>query len=275
MNAPRRTPSGKLILDANGDVLYRPEVQNCSDVFANGIALRDVRVTTKYFKCLIKVRNIAYEKIVLARLSFTKWINFQDVNADWLKTNPFQGTDSFEVIIAWPGTCRQVRITFCCRQNGIEMWDSGPAGCYVFHRPPSKVIPPRIKISSAAANSLSEDVLPIPAYEKTTLQLFRKNEKESSIGNTTDKSNEASVDSSYGNKTLKMAHPELMLHMAEPCGGLQNHELFNLSATKTQHATTQTMLCLTLMHDMETQTHTEYFDDLFIGLHDSANKSTS
>lgn len=136
MNMIRRSRSRQIISDENGDALYRPEIaRGFRNIRNSEIVLQDARVTHKYLKCLLQVRNRTFEKVVWAKLIFDVWESYCDVQASWRKSDS-ELVDIYEFITDWPEASQEVKFTLCCHQDNKKQWDTGPYGNYVFIRPP-------------------------------------------------------------------------------------------------------------------------------------------
>lgn len=110
----------------------------------------------KIIKCIVKVRNLSFEKRVFARISFNNWKSFYDLDAIFIRTDKGPKDKATSHVYDFFGFCiiipekssepmifdpeakqveeRTLRIEFalCCVQNAVTFWDSNFGENYKF-----------------------------------------------------------------------------------------------------------------------------------------------
>lgn len=89
---------------------------------------------------LVRVRNLAYEKRVVIRFSFSDWDKYSEVTADWEESvgesePPETDRFSFAIPLPTPNRCGSVRFAIRYDVAGMTFWDNN--GGQNYERPSS------------------------------------------------------------------------------------------------------------------------------------------
>lgn len=86
-------------------------------------------------KCIIKVKNISFQKRVFARISFNLWQTFADLDAIYVRSSSSQDADYFGFCVVIPRNLKITRIEFavCLKiERDLTFWDNNGGENYKF-----------------------------------------------------------------------------------------------------------------------------------------------
>jgi hypothetical protein len=89
-------------------------------------------------KCIVKVKNVSFEKKIIARISFNSWQSFYDLEAIYVRSDEHKVFDYFGFCIVIPMTSKQItRIEFALCYTTLDgrgqtYWDNNGGENYKF-----------------------------------------------------------------------------------------------------------------------------------------------
>lgn len=100
----------------------------------NSVCLENCALQERSLTGTIKVRNLAFEKTVLMRITFDSWSSFRDVECTFMN-NVYgcQSTDTFTFALELPEDVpseERVEFCVCFRATGREFWDNNDGHNY-------------------------------------------------------------------------------------------------------------------------------------------------
>lgn len=118
----------------------------------NKICLENIIVSDLNVQCHVRVLNISFEKLVLARYTTNEWLSYEDVLANYVIGSCDGFSDKFSWNFFVPHMSDGQRLIFAVRlvANGQEFWDSNDGKNYVLrcHSHSSGVFAPTEESSS-------------------------------------------------------------------------------------------------------------------------------
>ncbi|XP_013780313.1 glycogen-binding subunit 76A-like [Limulus polyphemus] len=97
------------------------------------ICLENIIASDLNVKCHVRVLNISFEKLVLARYTTNEWLTYDDVLANYVHGSCDGWSDKFSLNFLVPGMSQGQRLIFAVRflANGQEFWDNNDGKNYI------------------------------------------------------------------------------------------------------------------------------------------------
>ncbi|XP_022239178.1 glycogen-binding subunit 76A-like [Limulus polyphemus] len=136
-------------------LFLQPVTQNSflDRVRNKNICLENIIVSDLNVQCHVRVHNISFEKLVLARYTTNEWLSYEDVLANYVHGSCDGFSDKFSLNFFVPHMSDGQRLIFAIRlvANGQEFWDNNDGKNYVLrcHSHSSGVFAPPTEESSS------------------------------------------------------------------------------------------------------------------------------